>query len=46
MTLDEVADEIGQAYDILLGLALVFVVAAFVEVFITPWIASVVLAGT
>jgi uncharacterized membrane protein SpoIIM required for sporulation len=45
ITTDEVASEIGQAYEILLGLTFVFVVAAFIEVFITPWIASVVLAG-
>ena len=42
-TTDEVADEIGQAYNVLLGLALLFVIAAFIEAFITPWIGSMVL---
>jgi uncharacterized membrane protein SpoIIM required for sporulation len=44
-TTDEVADEIGQAYDVLLGLALLFVIAAFIEAFITPWVGSVVLTA-
>jgi uncharacterized membrane protein SpoIIM required for sporulation len=44
-TTDEVADEIGRAYDVLLGLALLFVIAAFIEAFITPWVGSVVLSA-
>jgi uncharacterized membrane protein SpoIIM required for sporulation len=43
-TTDEIADEIGRAYDILLGLALLFVIAAFIEAFITPWIGSMVIS--
>lgn len=43
-TTGEIADEIGQGYDILLGLALLFVIAAFIEAFITPWIGSMVIS--
>jgi uncharacterized membrane protein SpoIIM required for sporulation len=45
ITTDEVADEIGRAYDVLLGLALLFVIAAFIEAFITPWVGSMVLTA-
>ncbi|WP_143423305.1 stage II sporulation protein M [Halegenticoccus soli] len=40
-----VGEEIGRAFDVLLGLALVFVVAAFVEAFLTPRVAALVLGG-
>lgn len=43
-TTDEIADEIGQGYDVLLGLALLFVIAAFIEAFITPWIGATVIS--
>lgn len=35
-----VAEEIRLAYRVLVGLAFVFVVAAFVEAFVTPWVAA------
>jgi uncharacterized membrane protein SpoIIM required for sporulation len=41
----EVAAAIRRTYRILLGVAPLFVVAAFIEAFLTPAIASVVLAG-
>lgn len=41
---DEIAGELEQAYYIVLGLAPVFVIAAFIEAFLTPWIAEIVLS--
>ncbi|WP_129114134.1 stage II sporulation protein M [Halegenticoccus tardaugens] len=40
-----VGEEIGRAFEALLGLALVLVVAAFVEAFLTPRVAALVLGG-
>lgn len=45
-TTEEIANEIGRGYNILLGLALLFVIAAFIEAFITPWIGSLVIPTT
>lgn len=45
LTADEVAAEFRRAYYVLLGLAPLFVLAAFIEVFVTPWIASLALGG-
>ena len=41
----DVGEELGRAFEVLVGLALVFVVAAFVEAFLTPQIAALVLGG-
>ncbi|SFL39703.1 Stage II sporulation protein M [Halogranum rubrum] len=41
----DVGDELGRAFEVLVGLALVFVVAAFIEAFLTPRIAAFVLGG-
>jgi uncharacterized membrane protein SpoIIM required for sporulation len=38
-----VANELRTAFWVLVGLAVVFVIAAFVEAFLTPWIASMIL---
>lgn len=45
LTTDEVAAEFGRAYDVLLGLVPLFVLAAFIETFVTPAVASLVLGG-
>lgn len=41
---DEIAGELERAYYIVLGLAPLFVIAAFIEAFLTPWIAEMVLS--
>lgn len=41
----DVGEELGRAFEVLVGLALVFVVAAFIEAFLTPRIAAFVLGG-
>ncbi|SEO60598.1 Stage II sporulation protein M [Halogranum amylolyticum] len=45
LSAQEVGEELGGAFEVLVGLALVFVVAAFVEAFLTPQIAALVLGG-
>lgn len=44
-TASEVGAELGEAFEVLVGLALVFVVASFIEAFLTPQIAAFVLDG-
>ncbi|SDL91037.1 Stage II sporulation protein M [Halogranum gelatinilyticum] len=41
----DVGDELGRAFEVLVGLAVVFVVASFIEAFLTPRIAAFVLGG-
>jgi hypothetical protein len=41
----DVGDELGRAFEVLVGLAVVFVVASFIEAFLTPQIAAFVLGG-
>ena len=43
VTVDAVADELRLAFDVLVGLAVVFVVAAAIEAYLTPLVASWIL---